>query len=151
LSTLDLLCKELETICHDSIPLSKSMQLTIESFENNILVSKAKLAPNINVHGTAFAGSLYSVQALTGWGMIWLQLKLAGFDEASIVIASGQIDYMKPLKDDLITRCDFNGVSGALSELEKNDKTRFQLTCSVSGKGGLVSKFVGDYAVKLNR
>lgn len=151
MSTLDLLCKELEATWHNSIPLSKSMQLTIESFDNNILVSKAKLAPNINVHGTAFAGSLYSVQALTGWGMVWLQLKLAGFDDASIVIASGQIEYMKPLKDDLITRCDFNGVSGAISELEKSDKARFHLTCTVSGKESLVSKFVGDYAVKLNR
>lgn len=150
LNKLDLLCQELEATWHKSIPLSKSMQLTIESFDNNILVSKAKLAPNINVHGTAFAGSLYSVQALTGWGMVWLQLKLAGFDDASIVIASGQIDYMKPLKDDLITRCDFNEVSGAISELEKNDKTRFQLTCTVNGNEGLVSKFIGDYAVKLN-
>ena len=151
MNKLDLLCKELETICHNNIPLSKSMQLTIESFDNNILVSKAKLAPNINLHGTAFAGSLYSVQALTGWGMVWLQLKLAGFDNASIVIASGQIEYMKPLKDDLIARCDFNEVSGSIYELENNDKARLQLSCSVSGKGGLVSQFVGDYAVKLNR
>jgi thioesterase domain-containing protein len=144
-----MLCEELEGLWHEKIPLSQAMALGIDSFDQNILISKAGLAPNVNVHGTAFAGSLYSVQALTGWGMIWLQLKLAGL-EASVVIASANIEYMKPLTDDLITRCDFNTVEGSLAELEHHSKTRLQLTCSVNGKAGVVSQFVGDYAIRLN-
>lgn len=150
MKTIDLLCDELEAIWHEKIPLSQAMALGIDSFDRDILISRARFAPNVNVHGTAFAGSLYSVQALTGWGMIWLQLQLAGFD-ASIVLASGNIEYMKPLKEDLITRCDFNGLVDSIAVLETNDKARFELTCSVSGQDGVASEFVGNYAVKLNR
>jgi thioesterase domain-containing protein len=58
-------------------------------------VVRAELEPNINVHGTAFAGSLYAIAALCGWGMTWLQLKTRHID-GSIVIAEGNIRYARP-------------------------------------------------------
>jgi len=128
--------------------MSEAMDLTLESFENNVLTTSAALAPNVNVHGTAFAGSLYSVQALTGWGMVWLQLRLMGLD-ASIVIASGKIDYLKPLKESLRTQCDFGVHHQAMLELKERGRARFNLECSINGEQGLASKFSGDYAVML--
>ncbi len=148
LGSMDPLCKELENTWHQKIPLSEFMQLHIDAFDNNVLVTTAKFAPNVNIHGTAFAGSLYSAQALTAWGMIWLQLKREGID-ASIVLASGNVEYIKPLTDDLVTCCDFNDVLGSIVELKRNGKARFQLHCTVNGQEGIASQFVGDYAVKL--
>ena len=142
------LCEELQETWHSGIPLSDAMELKIAAFENNVLTTKAALAPNVNVHGTAFAGSLYSAQALTGWGMVWLQLKLLDLD-ASIVIASAQIEYLKPLKETLITRCDFGVHHEAMDALKEKGKTRFKLECTISGEKGLASKFFGDYAVML--
>ena len=69
------LCTDLQAIWYQQIPLSKAMDMRIVDFADNTLTCCASLAPNVNVHGTAFAGSLYAVQALTGWGMMHLQLQ----------------------------------------------------------------------------
>ena len=90
------LCEQLQAIWYKQIPLSQAMEMRIADFNGLALTTEASLAPNVNVHGTAFAGSLYAIQALTGWGMMHLQLALNTLD-ASIVIASGQINYAKPV------------------------------------------------------
>ena len=65
-------CQQLQTIWHEQIPLSKAMQMQITDFDGDVLTTQASLEPNVNVHGTTFAGSLYAIQALTGWGMMHL-------------------------------------------------------------------------------
>ena len=105
----------------------------------------------MNVHGTAFAGSLYAIQALTGWGMMHLQLKLNALD-ASIVIASGQINYAKPVAQDIYVRCSFGEHAGEMTKLKATGKGRFPLTCQVLlADGHPAGEFSGDYAVRLNR
>lgn len=152
------LCRTLENLWHKEIPLSQAMALSVVSFEKNSLETKAQFLPNRNVMGTAFAGSLYSVQALTGWGMLWLQLQLAGIDDADIVLASGDIQYLKPLSSDLVTRCHFADVveiKGSLSGLKQLGKVRLKVSCSVidtssdDGQTEIVSRFVGDYVIKI--
>ena len=76
MTELQDLCTDLQAIWYQQIPLSKAMDMRIVDFADNTLTCCASLAPNVNVHGTAFAGSLYAVQALTGWGTMHLQLQL---------------------------------------------------------------------------
>ena len=145
------LCAELQSIWHQQIPLSQVMQMQIADFDGQVLTTEASLAPNVNVHGTAFAGSLYAIQALTGWGMMYLQLKLNALD-ASIVIASGQINYAKPVAQDIHVRCIFGEHAGEMKYLKATGKGRFPLTCEVLlADGNPAGKFSGDYAVRLNR
>jgi thioesterase domain-containing protein len=151
MTDMDALCQNLEAIWHEQIPLSKAMTLTIEDFEDHILTTRAALAPNVNVHGTAFAGSLYAIQALTGWGMMHLQLKLNDLD-ASIVIASGQIDYAKPVAEDIRVRCSFGEHLDEFEKLKTTGKGRFPLTAEVLlADGSTAGGFSGLYAVRLNR
>ena len=145
------LCAELQTIWHQQIPLSQAMQMQIADFDGRVLTTEASLAPNVNVHGTAFAGSLYAIQALTGWGMMHLQLKLNALD-ASIVIASGQINYAKPVAQDIYVRCSFGEHAAEMTKLKATGKGRFPLTCQVLlADGKPAGEFSGDYAVRLNR
>ena len=145
------LCAELQTIWHQQIPLSQAMQMQIADFDGQVLTTEASLAPNVNVHGTAFAGSLYAIQALTGWGMMHLQLKLNALD-ASIVIASGQINYAKPVAQDIYVRCSFGEHAAEMTKLKATGKGRFPLTCQVLlADGHPAGEFSGDYAVRLNR
>ena len=145
------LCAELQTIWHQQIPLSQAMQMQIADFDGQVLTTEASLAPNVNVHGTAFAGSLYAIQALTGWGMMHLQLKLNALD-ASIVIASGQINYAKPVAQDIYVRCSFGEHATEMTKLKATGKGRFPLTCQVLlADGHPAGEFSGDYAVRLNR
>ena len=145
------LCTDLRAIWYQQIPLSKAMDMRIVDFADNTLTCCASLAPNVNVHGTAFAGSLYAVQALTGWGMMHLQLQLHELD-ASIVIANGQIDYAKPVAEEIVVSCSFAGQEAAMDNLQKSGKGRFQLTSKVQlSDGWSAGSFSGLYAVRLNR
>ena len=169
-------CEELQRIWYQQIPLSKAMQMQIVNFDGEMLTTAASLAPNVNVHGTAFAGSLYAIQALTGWGMMHLQLKLNALD-ASIVIASGQIDYAKPVAEEIIVRCSFGEHAAEMEKLKiasasipsaaiasasnppasnpkpsSTMKARFPLSCEVLLTDGTqAGQFSGLYAVRLNR
>ena len=146
-----VLCADLQTIWRQRIPLSQAMQMQIADFDGQVLTTEASLAPNVNVHGTAFAGSLYAMQALTGWGMMHLQLKLNALD-ASIVIASGQINYAKPVAQDICVRCSFGDHAEEMTKLKATGKGRFPLTCEVLlTDGNPAGEFSGDYAVRLNR
>ena len=145
------LCTDLQAIWYQQIPLSKAMEMRLVDFVDDTLTCCANLAPNVNVHGTAFAGSLYAIQALTGWGMMHLQLKLNALD-ASIVIASGQINYAKPVAQDIRVRCSFGDHLAEMEKLQANGKGRFPLTCQVLlADGNPTGEFSGDYAVRLNR
>jgi len=142
------LTTQLQDIWYKEIPLSKSMELSIESFANNQLITRANLAPNVNVHGTAFAGSLYSVQALTGWGMMYLQTQMMGLD-ASILIAKGNIDYSLPVNQDIIAICQFDGYKSEIKSLLEDGKARFHLKCAVGLGDSVASTFDGVYVVKI--
>ena len=145
------LCAELQTIWHQQIPLSQAMQMQIADFDGQVLTTEASLAPNVNVHGTAFAGSLYAIQALTGWGMMHLQLKLNALD-ASIVIANGQINYAKPVAQSIYVRCSFGEHAGEITKLIATGKGRFPLICEVLlAEGNPAGELSGEYAVRLNR
>ncbi len=144
------LCQQLQTIWHEQIPLSAAMQMRIADFDGHVLTTEASLTPNVNVHGTAFAGSLYAIQALTGWGMMHLQLKLNALD-ASIVIASGQINYAKPVAQDIFVRCRFGEQLAEMEKLKSSGKGRFPLTSQVLlADGEPAGEFSGVYAVRLN-
>ena len=62
MTELQDLCTDLQAIWYQQIPLSKAMDMRIVDFADNTLTCCASLAPNVNVHGTAFAGSSYAVQ-----------------------------------------------------------------------------------------
>ena len=90
--SIQALCDELTSVWYSQIPLSAAMEVELVAFENDVLTVAADLAPNINLHGTGFAGSLYAINALCGWSMVHLQLKLRGLD-ASIVLADARMHY----------------------------------------------------------
>ena len=146
------LCIELERTWHTEIPISKAMGIHVVEFSNDALMVRAELAPNINVHGTAFAGSLYAIAALCGWGMTWLQLKTRSVD-GSIVIADGRIHYERPVQEPIVAICRFTTAdqADALRRLESTGKTRFILECVIAAKGQEAARFTGDYAVRINK
>ncbi len=146
------LCAELEQTWHEEIPISKAMGIRVMDFANDQLVVRAELEPNINVHGTAFAGSLYAIAALCGWGMTWLQLKTRHID-GSIVIADGHIHYERPVKEPIVATCRFilSDQSEALARLKSQGKTRFNLECVVRANGNDAARFTGEYAVRVER
>jgi thioesterase domain-containing protein len=149
---MKLLCAELQRTWHQEIPISAAMKVEVVEFANDRLVVRAPLAPNINVHGTAFAGSLYALAALCGWGMTWLQLKSRHID-GGIVIADGHIHYAAPVQQEIVASCSFGGaeLETAMARLTSTGKTRFKLDCVINAHGAEAARFTGDYAVRLHQ
>ncbi len=147
---IQTLCADLQKVWYEQIPLSAAMEVTVSSFEDDVLTVAADLAPNINLHGTGFAGSLYAINALCGWSMVHLQMQLRGL-EGSIVLADARMHYAKPVKERIVSVCDFGEQVAAFERLEETRKTRFTLTASICANGEPAATFEGDYAVLLPR
>lgn len=139
--------KTLETFWHREIPIAAAMGIEVVRYDAGELYVTARLAPNVNVHGTAFAGSLYSVCALTGWGRAWLALQSHGL-EATIVLARAEIDYRRAVRADIVCCCRWDAQEPALDELEHRGRTRFELDCAIEADGGEAVRFSGVYALR---
>ena len=145
------LCAELDATWQQGIPLSVAMGMTILRGSATELTVEAPLAPNINLHGTAFAGSLYAVAALTGWGMAWLALKARGL-EGSIVLAEGHVRYLKAVRGNL--RCtssfDADADGRALDRLVESGRTVLALDAVITAGDAEEDalRFEGKYAIR---
>ena len=145
------LLEELQSTWHERIPISAEMGIGIVSFDGGEFVVAAALAPNVNVHGTAFAGSLYSVCALTGWGMAWLLTKKLGID-AAIVMAEGRITYRRPVAGDFECRClvDTDATAELQEALGDSGTAKVPLTATVESRGKLAVRFDGTYSISVS-
>lgn len=143
---------ELEATWHRDIPLVTALATTIDSYDGTTLIVRAPLQPNRNLHGTAFAGSLYSVCVLTGWGATWLALREHRL-EGSIVVATSSIDFRKAVSSDLVCRCqpDAAALAAALEQLRRDRRARLDLTCTLDQGAARAVTFTGTYAMHAPR
>ena len=94
----------LEATIRKSIPLSVAMQFSIEALSLDAIRTRAPLEPNVNIHGTGFAGSIYSLAVLTGWALCTHIIDSLGF-EAELVVGSADIRYRAPVTGALDCCC----------------------------------------------
>ena len=91
-----------------------------------------------------FAGSIFSLATLTGWGMIFLQLKqknLAG----EIVLGDGNIHYHKPITMQPRALCHVESLSGKFETLAKGKKCHIKLQVDILDGDTAVAEFSGVY------
>lgn len=118
----------------EAIPLSEAMQFTIDHLEIGEIRVSAPLPPNINIHGTGFAGSIYSLAVLTGWALCTHIIDELGLD-AELVVGRAEIAYRAPVKGDIECR---TGTDGA-------QRDAFLQSFRERGKGKLLLDIaVGD-------
>jgi thioesterase domain-containing protein len=142
------LCAELQNTWHRDIPLAAAMAVAVDNYDGGTLTVRAPLAPNRNLHGTAFAGSLFSVCVLTGWGATWLKFHEQGLG-GLIVIADSSIEYHKAVTGDLVCRVTPapEEVDAAVARFRAKGRARLRLTCSIASDAGPAVTFKGQYAV----
>ncbi len=68
-------CAQLQQAWYQHIPLSEKMGVRIQQYTGQKFITTMPEAGNQNPHHTLFAGSLFSLATLTGWGLIWLMLR----------------------------------------------------------------------------
>lgn len=96
--------ESLETRIRQHIPLSAAMDFRIRELAVESIRVVAPLEPNVNIHGTGFAGSIYSVGILTGWALATHLLDTID-SKAQLVVARAEIRYRSPVVGPLECRC----------------------------------------------
>ena len=117
---------------HSGIPLSKAMQFTIAELDSRSIRVRAPLQPNVNVHGTGFAGSIYAIAVLTGWALcthIMERNQMAG----DLVVAAAEIKYRAPISGDIQCRAEVSEADrdAFCSYFREHGKARLVLTIEV--------------------
>ena len=85
-----------------------ALGIRVAGLDGHSLSLSAPLNLNKNVHGTAFAGSLYAVSVLSAWYLSRSWARREGFADAGyeFVAKAGSIDYKRPLKSAIVARSD---------------------------------------------
>ncbi len=136
----------LESVWHKTIPLSKAMHIQMSHYDGEQLIAHCDDDFNKNLHNTMFAGSIYTLATLTGWGWVYLQLQklaLAG----DIVLAKADIKYHSPIKGLAYSKLVAENVTGNLTVLSTGRNARVDLITHLYCGDNIAATFKGSYAV----
>ncbi|VDZ81752.1 acetyltransferase [Salmonella bongori] len=139
-------CGQLQQAWYEHIPLSEKMGVRIQQYTGQKFITTMPETGNQNPHHTLFAGSLFSLATLTGWGLIWLMLRerhLGG----TIILADAHIRYSKPIQGKPSAVADLGSLSGDLDRLARGRKARVQLLVELSGDDHPGAVFDGTFIV----
>lgn len=139
-------CSELQATWHDEIPISETMGIRISQYTGREFETQALLSRNINVHGTMFAGSIYSLATLTCWGLLHLQLRERQL-EGAVVLADGQIKYRKPVSSEPVAVAKLSDMNGDLAVLKEGSNARVSLKSQIFDGSTAVAEFTGQFVV----
>ena len=93
-----------------------------------------------------FAGSIYTLGTLTGWGMVWFLLKDQQLD-GDIVLADGHIRYLKPVAGQAEGRCLRHQHHPDFSALAQQRKAKLDVKVGIFCDDNQVAVFEGRFAV----
>ena len=143
------LSRELEETWHRDIPLAAAMRIAVQSYDGRTLTVHAPLAPNRNLHGTAFAGSVFSICVLAGWGATWLAWREHG-SNGLIVVADSKIHYRKAVTGDLVCVCtpDTAAIAAAVEQFRGMGRASLPLDCTINVGERRAVTFTGTYVVQ---
>lgn len=139
---------QLEQRIRNGIPLAAHMDFRVRELSPDAITVIGGAAENVNVHGTAFAGSLYAVCTLALWGLVNSRLPAA----ASLVLVDGSIRYRAPVVGDIVARCSIPGdrMDAFLHRLERQGKARLEAVVEVPGKKGVAAQYSGQVHARLD-
>ncbi len=135
-----------EQFLHEQIPLTRAMQVSVESFDARQLTLTAPLVANHNHLGTAFGGSLAALAMLTGYAFLWLEL---GDRSAHIVISESTLQFRRPVRGELRAICRQPDDLATFREtFASKGKARLKLEVVIEANGETAVVFTGLYVAK---
>jgi thioesterase domain-containing protein len=128
--------------------LAGHIGITVETATDRLLVLSAPLAANSNYKGTAFAGSLFSLAALTGWA--WLTRYIAQHElGADVVIQASEIHYLAPVTGEFkasLLAPDRDDLAKFRKMLQRAGRGRIRLLVDIHDGAVLATRFEGLFA-----
>jgi thioesterase domain-containing protein len=139
---------KLEEYLHQHIPIASAMGVSVETATSDQIVLKAPLANNINHKKTVFGGSLHAVATLACWSLLHVNL-----EDAQIVIASSEIQYLHPVTRDFQAECrmaDRKVWERYVKIFQKKGKARIKLSAMIYQEGKLCVDYSGVFVAITN-
>lgn len=132
---------------HSHMPLSRSMAVSVVSASAMEVVLEAPLAPNLNVHGTMFGGSIATVALLAAWSVAHLRLADQQF-AGQLVVSRSETDYLSPVRGPAraIARLDGLDWDGFSRRLNRHGKARLTVTAEVLSGEYIAARLVATFA-----
>ena len=106
---------------NEEVPITGYLGLQVKTYDGDSIDVHAPLEPSRNTHGTDFGGSLYSIAALTGWGLLHLRLKDDGIP-SNAVIKGGEVEYHHPVKGTIVSKAEID--AQAYAQFVEDYKTK---------------------------
>jgi thioesterase domain-containing protein len=133
--------------------LAKHLGVVVDSADDVSVVLRAPLALNANFKGTAFAGSLYSVAVLAGWG--WVTRHLAARSMAAdAVIQESSVQFLSPVQGELRATAlapDAARIDKFRKMLQRSGRGRISLRVEIEYDQTLAMLFEGVFAASVRR
>ena len=140
--------QETEKFLHEQIPLTRAMEVQVESYDDGQLILIAPLAANHNHLGTAFGGSLAALVMLAGYALLWLEL---GDRDAHLVISESALKFRRPVSGTLRAICqrpDEGTMWAFKAEFAAKGKARLRLAVVIEDEGQTAVAFEGAYVAR---
>ncbi len=133
------LAVQLQQILNEAIPLTNAMSINVTHVDSNTVFIEAPVDNvNVNIHGTAFAGSIYNVCGLSAWGLVHIRLLTENI-AAEVVMAKGEISYLAPVRNRIKASCqlDENEFQAFKDRLVEKGKARITIIVNAREKDQL--------------
>ncbi len=138
---------ELEQRIRNGIPIAAQMAFRVRELAADSITVVGGGTENVNVHGTAFAGSLYAITTLALWGLVHARLP----EGADLVLAEGSIRYRRPVIGDIVANCVIPEaeMDTFLTRLHERDRAILEATVQVDGAGHIAAEYHGTVHARL--
>ena len=144
--------KELQNKLYNDIPLTKIMEIKIQNYTNQELITTASLGININDKGTAFGGSLSTITIISGWSLSWLISKELGFDSNNIVIIKNETSFRRPVTKDIVCitkKPSKEEIEIVKQKLQIKKSAYIKIQSQIIEDGEICVDFEGYYVIKI--
>jgi thioesterase domain-containing protein len=144
-----LTAEALQERIRKGIPIAAQMAFQVRDLQPDSIQVVGGGVENINVHGTAFAGSLYAICTLALWGLVTSRLP----EGTTLVLAKGQIRYCQPVVGEIEAHCSIaqERMETFLAQLHKQGRSRLDAMVELPGLEGPAAEFKGTVYARLNR
>jgi thioesterase domain-containing protein len=134
---------------HREIPLTAAMNVRVLRSGAGEVEISAPLAPNRNLHGTAFAGSLATLGLISGWVVLDRALHDADL-KAHLVAQKNECVFHAPATEELraIARIPAEEWTRFLNALRSKGRARISVITEIKAGATLAVTHTGTYAAK---
>ncbi len=138
---------EITAYLHEHMPITQRLGARVELYDGDSVRIAAPLAPNLNHFATAFGGSLSALAILSGWVLLYLELRKRGIANR-VVIQRSVFDFAAPVDGDFTATSVLPAAAAwnrFLATLARHRSARVTVSSTLACASGVGGRHEGTY------